>query len=386
MRRTLARAVTLAVVAALVAAVAVVVWGDRSGPGQDQARLRVAGSATVTAAGGASEVVTGSRIVDFGSVVTIDEGTARLELAAGQVYELRSGIRTSDGITAESSRVRVESPPTLLAGDVLISSGFPAAIRYDTTTESAAGALKVHAGVPLAAAYEGRTTINGAQPLSEVTGLRQVVITPSAVPEPLHYDAADPWDRRYLGAAIAFGNRLEALARGYTSDLRAGDHSADFFRSVLPGLAHEREFGAELIDDRAPGETLVGAAIATQGREGTFRERWQEIFAFRDQGAAWGLVAADQGVSSAPVLESIELAIGESPLTNRPPPPTTTTPTTAPPPTSAPTSTPPPTSGPTTTTPPPTTPPPPPGGDVLDPVLTPTQQILDDVLGVLGLG
>ena len=358
---------------------------SHDGPARDQARLEVDGSATVTLPDGGSKVVTGSATLDFGSVVDVHEGTATLKLAAGQVYELRSGLTRADGTASADSSVRVDAPPELLAGDALVTGGFPAAIRYDTTTESALGAVKISADVPLAAAYAGRTSISGAGALSEVRGLRQVVLTPSATPSPLAYDGSDPWDRRYLGEAIAFGKRLEALARGYTSDLRAENRSASFFESVLPALADEREFSGDLLDDRPPGETLVGAAIALEGRQGTFRERWDAVFTFRDQGAAWGLVAADQGVSSAPVLDTLELAIGQSPLAGSPPPPTTT-PTGPAPTTTTTTSGAPPTSGPTTTTPPTTPPPPPPDNGILTPVITPTEQILDDVLGALGLG
>lgn len=351
--------------------------GD-DGPAADEARLSVTGAATVTTPDGASEVVTDGTTLGFGDQFVVDEGTASLELAAGQIYEFRAG--------PVPSHVEVGAPPTLLAGDALISGGFPAAIRYETATLSAQGAVKVSAEVPSATAYAGRTRINGAGELAGVDGLRQVVITSSAVQEPLTYDPADEWDRRHLGEAIAFGERLEALARGYTGDLQSGTRGPDFYRTVLPPLADEREFGADLIGDRPAGETLVGAAIAIQGRSGTFRERWEAIFAFRDQGAAWGLVALGQGVSSAPVLDTIELAIEGSPLSDDPPEPTTTI-TAAPPPPTGP-------EDPTTTAPPPpttaapgtTAPPPPPEDGVLTPVLTPVEQILDDVLGVLGLG
>ena len=381
-RRRLAGTLAVAALAALILGVAA--GCSHGGPGPEQARLDVDGSATVTPPAGSPKVVTGSATVDFGSVVDVDEGTATLELAAGQIYELRAGLTRGDGTRTEDSSVRVDAPPVLLAGDALVTDGFPAEIRYDTTTESALGAVKVSAGVPMAAAYTGRTSISGAGALSEVRGLRQVVLTPSATPTPFDYDGTDPWDRRYLGEAIAFGNRLEALARGYTSDLRPGNRSASFFEAVLPALADEQEFSADLLDDRPAGETLVGAAIALEGRSGTFRDRWDAVFAFRDQGAAWGLVAADQGVSSAPVLDTIELAIGQSPLAGGPPPPTTTT--TRPSSASTTTTTAPPTTGSTTTTtpPPPTTPPP--DNGILTPVITPTEQILDNVLGALGLG
>lgn len=381
MGRVLASAAAGVALVAVIALVAMSFRGDA--PGADEARLDVDGSATVTGVDGSEETVTDSATLSFGDVVSVQSGTATLEFAAGQQYELRA----ASGESVDSELV-VETPPTLLAGDALVAGGFPAAIRYDTTIVSAQGALKVRAGVPEAAAYSGRATISGAGRLDEVVGLRQVVLTASATPEPFAYDGTDPWDRRFLGEAIAFGQRLEALARGYTSDLQpATAQSVSFFESVLPALDAEREFNADLLDDRPAGETLVGAAIVIQGREGTFRERWDEVFAFRDAGAAWGLVALDQGVSSAPVLEAIELAIDGSPLSDDPPPATTTTRPAPSSPTTAPQ---------TPTTPPPTTPPPdgpppdgpPPDDDdgVLTPVVTPVEEILTDVLEALGLG
>jgi hypothetical protein len=349
--------------------------GGDDGPDVDQARLEVDGSATVATADGATEVVTDGVTLEFGDVVVVDEGTATLELAAGQRYELRAGDVDSE--------VEIGAPPTLLAGDALLAAGFPVAMTYETTTVSAQGAVKLRAGVPAAHAYAGRARISGAGDLEELKGLRQVVLTPSATPEPLEYDANDPWDREHLGDAIAFGRRLEALARGISGDLAGGTtRSAGYYESAIPALADEREFAADLVGDRPPGETLVGASIAVQGRIGTFRERWEAVFAFRDAGAAWGLVALDQGVSSAPVLDTIELAIADAPTSADPvAPPTTTfddrgTTTTTRPPTGSTTTTATTTTTTTTTTP----------GGIVGPALEPVDQVLDDVLRALGLG
>lgn len=362
-----------ATVVALLAVVAVS-WAGDDGPGGDEARLVVDGSVTVTSADGGTEVITDSTTLSFGDVFVVDDGTATLELAAGQTYAFRSGE-----VDAE---VLVGAPPTLRSGDGLVTGGFPAAIVHDTTTVSAQGPLKLSADIPQAASYAGGARISGAGGLDRVDGVRQVVLTPSATPVPFEYDPSDAWDRRHLGAAIAFGERLEALARGYTNDLPPGPRPASFFEAVLSPLAAEREFGADLVDDRPPGETLVGAAIAIQGRNGTFRERWTSIFEFRDQGAVWGLVALDQGVSSAPVLDSIELAI-TGPTEPAPGDGTTSTSTSTTTGTS--TSAPPPTD-PTTTAPPPTDPPPPEEDDPFAPVITPIEEIVNDVLDVTGLG
>lgn len=347
-----------------------------SGPGADEARLRVDGAATVTTPDGDTEVVTDDDAdVPFGSQVVVDAGTATLELAGGAMYELRAGDTPT--------KIEVGLPVVLLEGDLLVAEGFPAPVSIDTATVTANGAVKVIAEERVAAAYAGRARISGVGSVEAVRGLREIVLSPSATAEPFSYDGADAWDRRFLGEAMAFGERLEALGRGYTANLTAGGgRTESFFEAVIPALADEREFAADLLDpDRAPGETLIGAAIAVQGRDGTFRERWDEIFTFRDAGAAWGLVALDQGVSSAPLLETIELAIDDSPLVGDPSRPTTTT-TRPDRPTSTTTSSPGQTTTSTTTT---TTTTVPPGGP-LDPVLDPVDRLLDDVLGALGLG
>lgn len=361
--------------ALLLAALVAAGCGD-DGPAGDQARLRVDGSATVSGPEGREETVTDDTTVSFDDTVTIEEGTASLEFADGSTYELR-GPGESD--ERSGSQVRIGAPPELLAGELLVVDGFPAAVVVDTATLSASGVLRVDAGEERATAYTGRTMLSGLGDLGELRALRSVLLSAAAAPEPLEYDGSDAWDRRYLGEAIAFGRRLEVLARGYTSELRAG-LSARFLEAVLPALDNEREFNADLLDPRRPpGETLIGAAIAVEGQEGNFRDRWNAIFAFRDAGAAWGLVALDQGVSSAPVLETIELAIGRTDGGDLPTGTTTTT-STATSTTSAtdPTST----TATTTTT---TTTVPPEDDGVLDPLLDPGGDAVQELLESLGL-
>lgn len=344
------------------------------GPGAEQARLELDGTAVVTTADGAREPVDDGTTLRFGDTVAMEEGTAVLELADGSVYELRA----RDDVRTE---LVVGAPPRLMAGDLLVAEGFPAQVKVDAATLTAQGPLRVDADGATATAYGGRARVAGPGDVDWLPALRRLVLVDGAALEPLTFDGTDPWDRRYLGEAVAFGDRLEALARGYTSELPpGGGRTVGFFQSVVPALADEREFHADLLDpDRPPGETLVGAVIVVQGREGTFRERWDAVFGFRDAGAAWGLVALDQGVSSAPVLETIELAISTTTTTPR------TTPSRAAPGTSTSTSTTDPTGprpeDPTTTTSTTTVPPPAPGP--LDPVTEPGDDLLDDLLEVL---
>lgn len=366
-------ALLVALVAILVVGVLAVSWrGDVGPPGADEALLRVDGAVERTAVDGSVETLTSDTTLVFGDRIVVVEGLATIELAGGQEYEVRAEPTPTELV--------VDAPPRLLDGDVLVRAGFPAQVRYQSTTVSAMGAMKLVSDVPSVVSYAGRARIDGTGELDGVRGLRQVVLTSSAVPEPLVYDGGDEWDRRYLSEAIAFGRRLEALARGYTADLgRSSARTASFYEVVVPALADEREFGSDLLADREAGETIVGAAIVVQGREGTFRERWDAVFTFREQGAAWGLVALDQGVSSAPLLDTVELAIGSP----RPPAtgtttsrPTTTTEPTGPRPVDPTTTTT------TTTTPPDSTPP---TTGLLDPVLDPVASILQELLDIIGL-
>lgn len=372
MRRGLVVGIAMVTVIALVVASC----GGDDGPGPEQARLEVEGRASVTTADGAIETVAGRATLGFGDVVSMEEGTAVLELADGSTYELR--FRGDVG-----TEITVGAPPTVTAGDALVVAGFPARVKVDTATLTAQGALRVDAEETVAAAYAGRTRVAGVGDIDELTGLRRLVLVAGAELEPISFDGTDEWDRRFLGEAVAFGDRLEALARGYTNDLPpGGGRTAGFFQAVVPALADEREFNDDLLAvERAPGETLVGAAIAVQGRIGTFRHRWAAVFAFRDAGARWGLVALDQGVSSAPVLETIELAIGGT-ATTTVPAPTTSAPTTS---TSAPSPDPTTTTQTSTTTTTTTTTAPPPSGP-LDLVTDPAQELLDGLLDLLGLG
>jgi hypothetical protein len=213
---------------------------------------------------------------------------------------------------------------------------------------------------------------------------------PPASPRPLQYDSGDAWDRRFLGEAIDLGERLEAMAAGYTGNVDADEvRTPSFYKAVLPGLVDEVEFTVDLIDrDRPPGETLVGAAIADLGRRGSFAERWASIFSFRDQGAEWGIVALDQGVDRGPLLGAVTDAVESEPLAVGP---TTTRPRRGGGGTSAtsvtsPTTVP---SSPTTRPSSPATVPAPGGGDgeegLLGPLLGPVSELLAGLIdGLLG--
>lgn len=384
-----------ALLAALALAVVVPAGCSDDGPGAGEARLEVDGEALVERRDGEQEVVDDSTNVGPGDRIEITDGVATMAMRGGSRFELRAGI----GDAADSVLLMGEVP-VLEAGDLLVSTPGSTDIESAGTSltveEGAARVSRAH-GVGVAA-YDGTTLLDSAGQERTVPALRQMLVPrlgrPPQAPRPLAYDADDPWDRRFLGAAIDVGDRLHALATGYTRNLRQGEgRTPGFFRLVLPGLDDEPDFGAQLIRlDRPPGETLIGAAIADLGKRGDFVERWQSVFRFRDEGAHWGLVALDQDVSGAPLLGVIEEAVSSSPLAFVEPDvsaPATTTPPSSPPSTEPSTTT---TNPPTTTSPPAPTDPPiidsplEPLTPSLEPVVDPLQEVVQGLVdGLLGL-
>lgn len=393
-------------VAVLAVAALVPAGCSSDGPGEGEARLEVDGRAIVERRNGDRDEVRGGTDLREGDRVELTEGVGRMVLRGGTRMELRAGL----GDAADSMLV-MGTTPELEAGDLLVSApdevevvAAGTSLRIEGGAARVSRALGVGVGV-----YDAAVRLDSAGQQREVPGLREMQVPalgrPARVARPLTYQADDPWDRRFLGEAMDLGARLEAIADAYTKNLNPGEgRTPGFFRLVLPGLEDEASLD-DLVRtvERPPGETLVGAAITELGRRGEFAARWTAVFGFRDEGAAWGLVALDQEVSGTPLLGTIEEAIGSSPLTFVDAPvalgPTTTSPSGSPgsagSPGSPTTTTPPPSPTTTTPVPPPTTPIPPavpqdPTAPTLEPVLEPvvepvTELVNDLVSGLLGL-
>ena len=280
---------------------------------EGQAQLVAAGWVEITDADGTRHRVRGDRRVEWGDELKVLDGTATVEGPDGSILELRRG-----------SHLRLARVPTLIAGDVLVVNGRAAVAITDGASKAsvAGGAARLSRTYALSSAtYKGRVTLVSGGRVLNVPGLRQAVIPAvGVVPEkasPLSYNGRDEWDRRYLGAAMELGEELESRSNGFSAQLAAGEgRTPGFFRIVLPELGREPAFSSELLDrERTPGETLVGATIAVTARSESFVERWHDTFGFRDEGAAWGLVALDQGVAEVPgLVGTLDAAIGRSPL------------------------------------------------------------------------
>jgi hypothetical protein len=419
MDRPAAKRVLIALVAlVMIVGVVAAVKHTDAGPFGD-ARLRTDGLASLTRRGVPPKTVSGTVALLEGDVVEAVKGTMTIDVAGGAQLEGRAGSGDAEG-----TKVLIPSPgqpAELMVGELLVSAAHGVDIEADgnrlrlepgTDGPSAARlsrSLAVGAGV-----YRGTVTVDSAGQRRTVRALREIEVAvlgrPPADPKPLTVSSDDPWDRRYLGAAIDLGLRLEDLSASYTRTLRRTDaRTVGFYRSLLPALAAETTFTQAMLDgtpDREQGEILVGSAIAGLGRKAAFDERWKQVFDFRDQGAAWGLIALDQGVSQDPLLAALDSAVngtgfefaqpagsragrttpttgapGTTTTVGRSGPGTTSPPTTdGPPPTSSPTPTVPPITPPTV---PPITPPtvPPTGSQPVDGLVDTVNQVVGGLLG-----
>lgn len=253
---------------------------------------------------GAGSVAAGEHRLAVGDVVRITHGVARLGVPGRRSLELRAGARDDD-----DSRVLLAKVPTLIDGHALVVAGDGETVRLRAGRATIAlhdGAARVRrsTGVNLAV-YEGSADVEslGQMLPRPLQALRQVAVADTgALPRrvlPLVYDrdALDPWDRRYLGPAIELGGQLDRASLALSRELLppASGPDAEYLRTLVPALRDVPDFGAPLLADRRTtiGETMVGTSIALGG-DGSFAERWDETFDFREQGADWGLVALDQ--------------------------------------------------------------------------------------------
>lgn len=314
-----ARALLAAVLVVAIAAPAC----TRGDDDDDAFVLRLDGRAEVEQADGGSSFDGGEHRLAAGDVVRVVDGDAVLELPGEPSVLLRAGRNGRD-----DSVVRVATRPEIIDGDaVVVAAGDE--LQFDAGGVEVAlrgGAARVQRALGVTVAlYDGAAEVSSAGRVLSggLAALRQVSVPATGLlprqPSPLLYDDAepDPWDRAFLGDAIDLGEELERRARGFTGQLGprvAVD--ALLLRRVLPPLAEEDDFGEPLLRGaaRTPGEVLVGGAIAVEADGRSFRERWDDVFAFRDDGARWGLVALDQQVQRDALLGTITDAFGRSPL------------------------------------------------------------------------
>jgi hypothetical protein len=377
-------------------------------------RLTVDGQTKVASNGRDFRAAGTGDILRAGDRVQVTAGRAAIRLLAGGDLQLRAG-----------TTITVNKTPRLTAGAVLVqAAGHPLQISaLDATlvvptgdAQLAVGSLTTGLTVKVYVATSHLDIVGN--PPALIAAPRQINLTPQtrlpAQASPLQYVDADPWDHLYLSEAATIATQLAAAAIGFNAQLPATEPPA-FYLQLLPSLGSQPGFMAAFAQVEGqqptgptaamPGDDLIAAVIALRGTHGTFASRLSDELTFFDQGASWGFVAYDQGVEDLngvvnDVLAGIgrtTLPIGTAPTpqsASSPPTTVNSTPTTRPttqrtPPTTAPLGTPGhPRSQPVVTTtttllpllhlPVPLLPGP--LGSILNPLLDPLIQALDNIL------
>lgn len=320
---------------AVVAGVVVLEACSRDSVRAGEARLDPDGVVLVAEGAKPYKRVKDTRTIRDGDRVKVESGSAGLKLPTGDLA-LRSG-----------SELRLATAPELLAGDVLVLPAKSISVNSNGTEAVVVGAGRVTRDFTVtAASYDGAVVMRSGGATLNVPRFRQATVPAPGqlprTPSPLQFRDGDAWDRRFLAEAIDLSAELDARSNGATARFRNQGRTAGFYRTLFPDLEDEQQFDETLLDaGRAPGEHIVGAGIALATNPGgQFAERWRQIFEFRGQGAAWGLVAMDQAVSRVPgLVGSIDQALGRVPLSGngtrtasapiRPGPSTPTTSTTS---------------------------------------------------------
>lgn len=325
----------------LLAVVALALLSCRGRDRPEVGQLTADGRVEVAASGGPFGAVNSTtRALRPGDRVQVLEGSAILALGEGASIELRAG--STAALLNPLGRVPTAE---LIDGDALVVAPTSVRVVVAGTTLTVQGAARATRGLAVAAAtYQGTTRVESAGKSLDVPALRQVTIAAAGLvparPSPLTFSPADVWDQRFLGDAIELSSQLVNRSRGVTNQLGAAGGTPALYRSLLPSLEAEPSFGTALLATGRPaGETVIGAAIALAASDGSFDARWQAVFSFHDEGAAWGLVVLDQGVSRSAVIEGVDAAIavlqGRRAATPPQPPARTQAPTPTPSPTAS---------------------------------------------------
>jgi len=324
--RWVRRAWPVPAVLAIVAAAAMVPSWGRSGPGRGEAFVTLDGTARV-------ERVDGSAVVLEGGANAGGTRAAKTTLHQGDTFDLVTGqadLRLSGSVRMDAlagASLVMGARPELRQGDLLVSAQEPTEVtaagtrvRFDGTDEApVAGRLSRTAGLSVGL-YRGAARVDSAGTARALRALRRVDVPALGEitgVQPIRFRADDPWDRRYLGDAIALDRRLAQLLPGFQRSALHHGGGAQGLAAMLgrvDGMPSARSLTRLVDPDRPLQDVLLGATIASLADGGSYAHRWSEALRFRDAGATWGLVALDRRVSPGAVLDALQRVVDATPL------------------------------------------------------------------------
>ena len=340
------RTVPVAALAVLaLAALAVASNLARQGPGPGEAQVQVHGAASVRRAAGSTQVITDAVFLHRGDQLILQRGTADFQLTDHVRYQ----ARRSPGQVAPA--VLMGEVPVLRAGELLVTStprtSHPPAVSVsgtvvslsfgdwtawdpgrsvdrtsmsgeDDSADGATGAMRLsHTLAVGVRVYLGHAHVESAGATGEVAALRSLdVAALGAIPRsarPLTVRTTDPWDRLFLGPAITLDRQLAILVAAL--DRTSGPHwTPAQLHARVPGLPSADRLRSLVTPVRSEADTMVGATISGLGQRASFEARWRQVFGFHDAGASWGLVALDQRVDPAAVLQVASATLDATPI------------------------------------------------------------------------
>ncbi len=351
-RRSRLRPRLVAVAAGLVATVVTVGLAGCGHSSSGLAHITVDGQAQVTPPDGTAHAAHNGDVLKAGDTIQVTAGQAAVRLKTG-VLQLRNG-----------TQLVIAKTPRLASGSVLIQAvGEPVQVSaQESTLVVPAGVAQLTVGTVATGmtvkVYEATSHLDIAgNPPATIAAPRQITLTPQTrLPvqaSPLQYQDSDSWDHLYLATAVAISTQLGAAAIGFNAQVPSNQgKDAAFYQQLLPTLSGRADFvsafdGVQRQQPVAPapaakpGDYLIASVIALRGTNGTFTDRLTNELAFSAQGAPWGFVAYDQGVHDLTgVLNDVLAAIGRAalPFTGAPasqiaippPPSSSSSPTTRP--------------------------------------------------------
>jgi hypothetical protein len=266
-----------------------------------------AGVAMATNGAHPAPLVPGSaRVIPGDAAVTVHRGTpaAATEplLRAGDTLSVQHGVaalHTSRGTlyaTGGSTIAVTDAAPRVLRGDVLVQ-GKNIVVGTRAASATITGIARVRQGLTLEVdVYRGGAVVRSVSDSVSIIRLRRAVQSGNGSSlvtiAPLVINAADKWDRKFLGTAIELDAALSARSRGLTMQVANGGAAAA--GKVVAATGRD----LTLLGTEPVGEFVVAAELARAAHLGD--AGIAAALKLRSEGASWGLIALEQGFHALP--------------------------------------------------------------------------------------
>jgi hypothetical protein len=252
----------------------------------------IPGDAAVTVHRG-TPVAAADALLRAGDTLTVERGVAGLRTTLGTIYA------TAGSLVAVTS-----GAPRITRGDALVN-GKDMVVGMRAGAATINGIARVRQGLTLEVdVYRGGAVVRTATETLGIPRLRRAVVSGNGATlvtiAPLVINAADKWDRKFLGTAIELDAALNARSRGLTAQV-GGDGGA-VIDKVIAATGFQ---GLTALRDEPAGEFVVAAELASAEHLGS--EAVKAALKLREEGASWGLIALEQGLHTLPAtLDGID--------------------------------------------------------------------------------